>query len=89
MVKFVVTVAAFVVLLLQLEPIATLSDIAARDPALLAAHRLERISLVVHSGGGLLVLLVPLVLSVYKPRGLTRWGQRRVRSTATSGAATS
>lgn len=30
-----------------------------------------------HSGGGLLVLLVVLVLNVYKPRGLTRYGWRR------------
>jgi len=29
------------------------------------------ISLVVHAGGGMLVLLVPLALSVYKPRGTT------------------
>jgi hypothetical protein len=30
-----------------------------------------------HSVGGLLVLLIPLVLNIYKPRGLTRYGWRR------------
>src|SRR2546422_282773 len=30
-----------------------------------------------HLGGGLLVLLVPMVLSVYKPRGMTRYGRRK------------
>jgi hypothetical protein len=40
-----------------------------------------------HSVGGLVVLLVVLILSIYKPRGLTRRGwrkqqeQRRERST--------
>jgi hypothetical protein len=32
-----------------------------------------------HSVGGLVVLLVVLVLNVYKPRGLTRYGWRRIR----------
>jgi hypothetical protein len=33
--------------------------------------------LVLHAAGGLIVLLVPAVLSVYKPRGLTRHGLRQ------------
>jgi hypothetical protein len=32
-----------------------------------------------HSVGGLLVLLVPLALNIYKPRGLTRYGERLQR----------
>jgi hypothetical protein len=39
--------------------------------------REARISLVAHAGGGLLVLLVPATLSVYKPRGMTRYGRRK------------
>jgi hypothetical protein len=39
--------------------------------------------MVLHSAGGLLVLLLPMVLSVYKPRGLTGWG--RARATAMPG----
>lgn len=35
-----------------------------------------------HSVGGLLVLLVPLVLNIYKPRGLTRYGWRIQRHQA-------
>lgn len=41
--------------------------------------RQERLSLVIHAGGGLLVLLVPMVLSVYKPQGRTRYGRRKQR----------
>src|SRR5262249_54354769 len=32
--------------------------------------------LAIHAAGGLLVLLMPAALSVYKPWGLTRYGQR-------------
>jgi hypothetical protein len=34
---------------------------------------------VVHSGVALLLLLVTTTLSVYKPRGMTRYGQRKQR----------
>ena len=34
-------------------------------------------SFVQHSGGGLLILLVATVLAVYKPRGMTPYGQRK------------
>lgn len=39
--------------------------------------RAAGIQLVVHAAGGLLVLLVPAVLSVYKPRGRTQYGVRK------------
>jgi hypothetical protein len=35
------------------------------------------IQLVVHAAGGLLVLLVPMVLSIYKPQGVTLRGWRK------------
>ncbi len=83
-VKLGVTVVAVVVLLLQLPLIAYLAD-AARAAAPFDEKAGEaRRSLVVHSGAGLLVLLVPPVLGVYKPRGLTPYGARTAR-TARSG----
>jgi hypothetical protein len=39
-----------------------------------------------HSIGGLLVLLAPLVLNIYKPRGLTRHGRRKQQVSARSPA---
>ena len=39
--------------------------------------REARMALVGHAGGGLLVLFVPTALSVYKPRGRARCGQRK------------
>jgi hypothetical protein len=41
--------------------------------------RAAGMQLVVHAAGGLLVLLVPMVLSVYKPPGITRYGRRKLR----------
>ncbi len=79
-VKLGVTVIAVVVLLLQLPLIAYLAD-AARAAAPFDEKAGEaRRSLVVHSGAGLLVLLVPTVLGVYKPRGLTPYGARTART---------
>ncbi len=77
-VKLVVTVVALVVLLLQLGSIGRLGDAAAAGTLGTSDLREARTSLVVHSGGGLLVLLLPMVLSVYKPRGTTRYGRRAV-----------
>ena len=39
-----------------------------------------------HAIGGLVLLLVPLVLNIYKPRGLTRHGWRATRKTVTTGS---
>ncbi len=77
LVKLLVTVVATVVLLLQLDPIGHLADAAAGTALSGDDLREARASLVAHAGGGLLVLLVPLALSVYKPRGTTRYGRRK------------
>ena len=62
--KLALTLLAVVVLLLQLDTIDLLST-ATGLQNLWAA----RLSLVLHSAGGLVVLLLAVVLSVYKPRG--------------------
>jgi hypothetical protein len=76
--KLLLTLLATLVLLLQLEPIGYLAD-AVTEPSFAADHLLPlRLSLVwPHAGGGLLVLLATVALSVYKPRGWTRHGWRK------------
>lgn len=76
-VKLVVTLFATAILLLKVPVIAELAD-AARGSSSGDVRNL-RMELVLHSVGGLLVLLVPLVLSIYKPRGMTRYGARKQR----------
>jgi putative copper export protein len=77
--KLLLTVVATVALLLQTGVIGYLGA-AAGERALASADLRElRTSMVVHAGGGLVVLLLTTVLSVYKPQGMTKYGQRRQR----------
>jgi hypothetical protein len=74
-VKLILTLVVMVVLWMQTGNIRMLAmqPIGADGPEMAAA----RASMVLHAGGGLLVLLGAVILSVYKPRGLTRFGGRR------------
>jgi hypothetical protein len=76
LVKLLLTVLATIVLLLQMETISRLAGLAA-ETTLSSADLGLQLRLVAHAGGGLLVLLVPAVLSVYKPWGMTRYGARK------------
>jgi putative copper export protein len=75
--KLLLTAFATIVLLLKMELIGYLAGVAAETTLSSADHRAARIELVVHAAGGLLVLLVPAALSVYKPRGMTQYGRRK------------
>jgi hypothetical protein len=74
LVKLLLPVFATIILLLQMPLIGYMADIAAEATLSGADRRDLRSSLVVHAAGGLLVLLVAAALSVYKPRGMTRYG---------------
>jgi hypothetical protein len=77
-ISFVLTIIATVVLLSETQTIASLAD-AAADPAT-SDERLRALpSTLPHSVGGMVVLLLILVLNVYKPPGLTRYGWRKQR----------
>jgi hypothetical protein len=67
------------VLLLQLPLIDYMADAAAKLSPLAPELGSARLSLAVHAGGGFLVLLVPMILSIYKPRGLTPHGAAKQR----------
>lgn len=72
--KLLLTILATIVLLLNMQTVSFLAGVAAKtgnaDPNGLWGELL-------HAGGGLLVLLVTTILSVYKPRGMTRYGWRK------------
>jgi hypothetical protein len=76
LVKFLLTLFATTVLLAKMKLIAYAAQLAAETILSRADLRAAGIELAVHAAGGLLVLLAPAVLSVYKPRGLTPYGQR-------------
>ncbi len=73
--KLLLSVLATIVLLMYTQTVSYFAGIAAEPGASLGELRAP--TFVLHSGGGLLVLLVTTVLAVYKPRGMTRYGQRK------------
>ena len=75
--KLLLTVLVTFVLMLKMELIGFLAGAAAQMTLSGTDLRAARIELMVHAGGGLLVLLGPVALSLYKPWGLTRHGKRR------------
>ena len=77
LVKLLLTAFATSVLLAKMELISHAARLAAETTWSRAELRAAGIQLVVHAAGGLLVLLVPATLSVYKPPGKTRYGWRK------------
>lgn len=75
--KLLLTVLATIILLVKIELIGYAAHLAAETILPRADLRTVGRELVVHAAGGLLVLLVPAILSVYKPRGLTPYGRRK------------
>jgi hypothetical protein len=75
--KLLLTAFATVVLLAKMELITYAAKLAGEAALSRADLRAVGVELMIHSAGGLLVLLVPVVLSVYKPRGLTPYGRRK------------
>jgi hypothetical protein len=75
LVKLFLTVLATLVLLSYTKTVSYLAG-AAADPGT-DLETLQGGGGLLHAGGGLLVLLVIVFLSVYKPKGLTRYGWRK------------
>ena len=75
-ISLLLTMIATVVLLVETQTISYFADIAA-DPTTSSDDLRALGSTLVHSVGGTVVLLVILMLNVYKPRGMTRYGWRK------------
>jgi hypothetical protein len=74
--KLILTIISITVLLLNMQTVSSLAAIAAQSES---ADLLGMQGELLHAGIGLLVLLVITTLSVYKPRGMTRYGLRKQR----------
>ena len=74
--KLLLTSVTLIVLLLQMNAIAELSTIAAAGMVTDMDMGL-RIRMIIHAGGGLGVLLLIMILSLWKPKGVTPFGQRQ------------
>ena len=75
--KLLINIVATIVLLTYMETFRFMAGVAADPSADLGAVR--NVSPALHAGAALLLLLTATVLSVYKPRGVTPYGQRRLR----------
>jgi uncharacterized membrane protein len=75
--KLLINVVATVLLLIYTQ---TLDSFA--DTARVSDHLLRSASPALHASAALVLLLVATTLAVYKPRGLTPYGQRKQRETA-------
>jgi uncharacterized membrane protein len=76
--KLAINVVATIVLLLYMQTLASLADAAAATT--LSSNELRRLnnpSPTLHAAAALLLLLVATALAIYKPRGMTRYGQRK------------
>jgi hypothetical protein len=76
--KLLINVVATIVLLLYMQTLDYLGDVAAA--AALSSGELRGLrspSPTLHAGAALLLLLVATTLAIYKPRGMTRNGQRK------------
>lgn len=75
--KLLLTAFATTILLIKLRMIGYAAHLAAETILPRAELTTVGMELRFHAAAGLLVLLVPAILSVYKPRGLTPYGRRK------------
>jgi hypothetical protein len=75
--KFLITAFATTILLIKLKMIGYAAHLAAETVLPRADLIAAGMELRFHAAAGLLVLLAPTILSVYKPRGLTPYGRRK------------
>ncbi len=77
LIKFLITVISTLILFMYTRTLSHLGDLAADTN--LSIDDLRNPSPVLHASLALLALLVATTLSVYKPRGMTRYGRRKER----------
>jgi hypothetical protein len=73
--KLVLTVIAIAVLLMHMPAVNRMASQAGEMVSSSVDLHMLRVQLLVHAAGGLLVLIVVTLLSIYKPWGRTRLGQ--------------
>lgn len=72
--KLLITLFAITILMLYMKTFALMADVAA-DP-IADLDMVRNASPLIHAALALSILLIAAILSVYKPRGLTRYGRR-------------
>ena len=78
--KLALTAAATFLLAVHVTPVTYLSNAAVKGT--LSQYSWMRTQILAYACGGLLVVTTSMVLAVFKPRGLTRWGRRALAASA-------
>jgi hypothetical protein len=86
-VKLLITMLSIIVLLVHTQPIRLLASVVAKTTVFSADLLGPQIQMVVASGATLVVLLVLIGLSIYKPPGMTPYGWRKQRAQRTGAPA--
>ncbi|HUZ05650.1 MAG TPA: hypothetical protein VMU62_09850 [Acidobacteriaceae bacterium] len=85
LVKLLLTIFSTLVLLKKMSLIHYAAHLAGSLTSFLNADfHFAGIQLVIHAAGGMLVLFAITILSVFKPWGLTRYGQRKLQERSTT-----
>jgi hypothetical protein len=82
--KFLITILATLILFGFTRTLSSLGSLAADTTLSIDQLRALNQSPALHSGGGLLALLVTTILAVYKPWGMTPYGLRTGRAVTSS-----
>jgi hypothetical protein len=82
--KLLMNVFATVVLLMYTQTLSYLADLANRTSSGGDLSELRSPSPILHAGAALLLLLVATTLAVFKPHGMTPYGQRKRQRRALS-----
>ncbi len=77
LIKLLLVIFSIMILLVHIQPISYMADLASEKSVTGADIRAVQIQLVVAPIVALLVFLVNATLAVYKPKGMTRRGQRK------------
>ncbi len=75
--KLVITLFATTILLIKTALISEAARLTTQTPLPHAELKAAGYQLAFHAGAGLLVLLLPMILSIYKPQGKTPYGWRK------------
>ena len=79
LIKLLLTVFATLLLVVHMQPVSRMANVAVETTIGGADHRGIRVQLAADAGAALVVSLVTTTLSVVKPRGRTPYGQRKAR----------
>lgn len=76
-IKLLITVLSTLILIIHMRPITHMAEVAAETILASTDMRRLRVQLVVDAAAAVVALLVATTLSIYKPKGVTRYGAKK------------